>query len=208
MGFIKTHMKTLRTTALVLAAAAVTSGAAAMKTRIRSGSFAALSTTKELNVRYDYSNMTVTTKDLDEASFIEDKKADLERKEAGRGAKWAASWVSDRTARFAPQYKEEFEKQSGITLVENTVAKYTMVVHTTHTETGYNIGISRRNAYIDGEITIVETANPSNVICTISVDNAPGRDVFGYDFDTGERLSEAYAKMGKEVGKLIRKKME
>jgi hypothetical protein len=86
-------------------------------------------------------------------------------------------------------------------------AKYTLIFHTTHTETGYNIGISRRNAYIDGEIRIVETANPSNTVARITVDNAPGTMPFGMDFDTGSRLAEAYAKAGKEVGKLLRKKI-
>ena len=200
--------KLLRTTLLIAVVAATAFDAGAMRTRLSKGSFAPLSGVKEFNVRYDYSDMTVTTKNVDEATFIQDKKAELERKETGRGTKWVASWVDDRPSRFEPQYKEQFEKQSEITLSDNPSAKYTMVVHTTHTETGYNIGISRRNAYIDGEITIVETANPSNVIATITVDNSPGRDVFGYDFDTGERLKEAYAKMGKEAGKLIRKKMD
>ncbi len=198
----------IQTTILTMALAGLSLSASAMKTKLKSGNLSTLKGTTEFNVRYDYSKMTVTTKNVDEAAFIKEKTADLNEKEAGRGDKWAKSWVADRNGRFAAQFQEEFEKQSDMKLVSNPSAKYTMIVHTTHTETGYNIGISRRNAYIDGEITIVETANPSNVIATIMVDNSPGRDVFGYDFDTGARLAEAYAKMGKEVGKLISKKMD
>lgn len=198
----------LQTTILSVALAATTLSASAMKVKVKQGDLKSLKGTTEFNIQYDYSNMTVTNKDIDEESFIKDKKSDLNDKEKGRGDKWATSWVSDRKSRFEPQYKEEFEKQSDLKLVSNPSAKYTMIMHTTHTETGYNIGISSRPAYIDAEIRIVESANPSNVIAVITVDNSPGRMAFGMDFDTGERLKEAYAKAGKEVGKLISKKMD
>jgi hypothetical protein len=193
--------------ALATAALLTVGLSASSRVKVRSGDLSALKGVTEFNVRYDYSNMTVTTKNKHEQDFIQDKKEDLNKKEAGKGDKWAADWVTDRQNRFEPQFKEEFEKQSELKLVQNPSAKYTMIVHTMHTETGFNIGIQRRNAYIDGEVTIVETANPSNVVAVISADNMPGRDVFGYDFDTGERLKESYAKMGKEVGKLIAKKL-
>jgi hypothetical protein len=190
---------------VALVAASLTAGA--MKVKLKDGDLKALKGTTEFNIQYDYSEMTVTTKNMDEASFIEDKQADLNKKESGRGNTWAKAWVSDRKSRFEPQYKEEFEKQSGLKLRENPSAKYTMIMHTTHTETGYNIGISSRPAFIDAEVRIVETANPANVIAVITIDNSPGRMAFGMDFDTGERLKEAYAKAGKEVGKLIDKKL-
>ncbi len=177
------------------------------KVKIKSGELSPLKGTTELNIRYDYSNMTVTTKNKNEQEFVDKKKSELNEKEAGTGDKWAASWVTDRDSRFAPQFKQEFEKQCKVKLVDNPAAKYTIVVHTTHTETGYNIGISRRNAYIDAEVSIVETANPSNVIALITADDMAGRDAFGYDFDTGARLAESYAKLGKEIGKLIDKKL-
>ena len=151
--------------------------------------------------------MTVTTKNWDEDEFIKDKQSELNKKESGKGDTWAKSWVSDRQSRFEPQFKEEFEKQSDAKLNTNPSAKYTLVMRTVHTETGYHIGISSRPAFIDAEVKIVETANPSNVIAVIAVNDAPGRMAFGMDFDTGVRLSEAYAKAGKEVGKLVGKKL-
>ena len=35
----------------------------------------------------------------------------------------------------------------------------------------------------------------------------PGRDVWGFDFDTGKRLEEAYAMTGKIFGKYLNKKV-
>ena len=46
--------------------------------------------------------------------------------------------------------------------------------------------------------------NVSKKIYTISVSNASGRTFGGYDYDTGLRLSEAYAVAGKRLGKYIK----
>jgi hypothetical protein len=181
--------------------------ASAQKIKLRDGDYSALKGTTQFNVKYEYGGMTVTTKNIEEQAFINEKKEELNKKESGRGSAWAASWTNDREARFEPQFKEEFEKQSGMKLGTYPDAKYTLIFHTTHTETGFNIGITRRNAYIDGEVRIVETANPSNTVARITIDNAPGTIPFGMDFDTGSRLAEAYAKAGKELGQLLRKKI-
>lgn len=184
----------------------LTLSAAAQKIRLRDGSYDPLKGQTAFNVRYDYSGMTVTTKDVAEEKFINEKTSELNAKEAGRGTTWAKSWVSDRERRFEPQFREEFEKQSNFRLGAGS-AKYTIVFHTTHTETGFNIGITRRNAYIDARVEIVETANPSNIVAAFTIDNAPGTMPFGMDFDTGGRLAEAYAKAGKEFGQHLRKKL-
>lgn len=201
-------MKLLHTLSLTAAACLIMNTSEAAKVKLKSGSLDALSGVTEMNVKYDYSDMTVTTKNRPEAEFMEDKKADYNKKEAGKGDKWAESWVADRDKRYKVQFKEEFDKQSGITLKENSDAKYTLIFHTTHTETGFNIGVTRRNAYIDGEATIVETANPSNVIAVITVEDAQGGTFGGYDFDTGTRLQESYAVAGKYIGKFINKKVK
>lgn len=200
-------MKLIHTSLLAVACCFVINTAQAAKVKLKSGNLAALKGIKEMNVQYDYSNMTVTTKNKPEAEFIAEKKEDYNKKEAGKGDNWATSWVADREKRYKVQFKEEFDKQSGVTLKEGSDAKYTLIFHTTHTETGFNIGITRRNAYIDGEATIVETANPSNVIAVITVEDAQGGTFGGYDFDSGTRLQESYAVAGKYIGKFMKKKI-
>ena len=83
-------------------------------------------------------------------------------------------------------------------------AKYTIIFHTTTTEPGYNIYVTRKNAEIDAEVTIVETANRKKVIAVISVKNAPGRTFGGNDYATGDRIAECYAVAGKKLGKFIK----
>jgi hypothetical protein len=177
------------------------------KMKLESGSFSVLKGATMLNVEYSYDNMGVGKFD-NEQDYITKKVAEYNKKEAGTGDKWKESWFADREKRFEPQFEELMnkgfgEKATGLALFHDPGAKYTLIVHTTFTEPGYNIGISRMNAYIDAKVELVETANRDNSLARMSIDNAPGRDVMGYDFDTGYRIQEAYAKMGKELSYFI-----
>jgi hypothetical protein len=142
-----------------------------------------------------------------EEDYIAKKKSELNGKEAGRGDSWEESWKSDRQDRFEPQFRELFSKHSDISTVGDD-AKYTLIFKTIKTEPGFNVGVANRPAYIDAEVLIVEAQNPSKVIAKISVLKAPGRDVMGFDYETGARLQEAYAKAGKELGGFIKKNLK
>jgi hypothetical protein len=69
-----------------------------------------------------------------------------------------------------------------------------------------NIGIARKSASINGEAWIVETANKTNVIAKLSVEKAPGNAFWGNDYDTGERLAEAYATAARGLALYIKNK--
>lgn len=201
-------MKSIRMTLTVAVLAITASGALAQRIKMREGKLDALKGVKSFNMQYDYNGMTCTTKNIPEEEFIADKKAEYNKKEAGKGDKWAESWVADRENRFHPHFKEMFEKESSMQLASDQNEKYTLIFRTTHVETGYNIGISRRDASIDAEALVVETANPGNVIAKLSITDIPGRTFGGYDFDTGERLAEAYEKAGKSLGKYFHKEID
>lgn len=162
----------------------------------------ALSGETQLNVQFTYDNMQVG-KYKSEAEYVEDKKADYNKKEEGRGEKWESNWKGDRTARYEPQFIELFEKHSPFALGNYPTAKYTMIINTSRTEPGFNIYIQRRNAEIDLEITIIETAT-KKVVCKYSIKSAPGRTFGGNDYDTGQRIEEAYAAAGKHFGKELK----
>jgi hypothetical protein len=176
----------------------------AQRSKIVQGSLAPLKGEKAIRVEFTYDNMTVSTKNKPEADYIKEKKDEYNQKEAGRGDKWEKAWTDDRNARFEPQFRELFSKYSGMTTASDN-AKYTIIFHTTHTELGFNVGVAKRPAYIDGEVMIVETQNKNNVVCKITMDNAPGSQFSGYDFDSGARLQECYAKCGKTLAKMIEK---
>lgn len=191
----------LKATLLVMTAACLSLNALAQKIKLKEGSLDALKSETSINIEFTYDNMAVGKFDK-EADYINKKKSEYNAKEAGRGDRWEKAWIDDRKNRFEPNFIELFTKHSELS--ENKKAKYTLIFHTTFTEPGFNVYVTRKNASIDAEVLIVETANKSNVIAKLTLDNAPGRNFMGNDWDTGERISESYAKAGKSLGKYIK----
>ena len=178
----------------------------AQKVKVESGDLTTLKGQTEFNLEFVYNGMTVG-KYKTEEEYITKKKEEANKKEAGKGDKWEAGWKGDREARFEPKFIEIFNKTcKDVTVAKaKTSAKYTFVVKTIFTEPGFNIGLMKQPAYINVEITIVETGGKTEV-AKITMTNVPGADAMGFDFDAGSRLSEAYAKCGKELAKLLMKK--
>lgn len=173
----------------------------AQKVKTTSGSDDILKPESSINIEFTYDNITVG-KYNNEQDYITAKKEEYNKKEAGKGDAWAASWKNDRESRYEPKFLELFKETSGMSVTKD--AKYTMIVKTVSIEPGWNIGISRKNAQIDLEVWIVETANKTNKLASFTISNVPGGTAFGYDFDTGLRISEAYAKAGKSLGKSLK----
>ncbi len=174
---------------------------AAQKVKPISGNADILKNESNINIEFNYDNISVG-KYKNEQEYIKAKTEEYNKKEAGKGDTWAASWARDKEARFEPKFIELFQLNSGMTDV--ATAKYTLIFKTISIEPGYNIGISRKNAEIDAEVWIVETANKNNKLASFTINNVPGGTAFGYDFDTGLRISEAFANAGKKLGKSLK----
>jgi hypothetical protein len=179
----------------------------AQKIKVEKGSLDFLKGQKSLLVTFDYSNMGVGKFEKEE-DYIAKKSADYNNSEAGKGDKWAEVWKSDRATRYEPKFETLFnEYASKIRLVGNrtlTDAQFEMNIHTVFTEPGFNIGVTRKPAYIDVRVTF-KNISTGQEEAVIMIENCPGRDAFGYDFDTGYRIEEAYAKLGKTLAGYIMK---
>jgi len=187
-----------------------TSQVSGQKIKVESGSFAGLKDVSTIEVEYVYDNMKVGKQS--EADYIQKKVSEYNSKEPGSGDRWLVAWENDRDARFHPRFEEEFNKQMKSRKVNLKVdkyedSKYTLIVKTTFTEPGFNIGITRMDASVDLEVYLVETDDPDNSIGMIRIMKSPGRTAMGYDFDTGLRIQEAYAKAGKELAYFLWKKV-
>jgi hypothetical protein len=175
----------------------------AQKFKIVEGSLDAIKSATKLNLEMDYSEMSVG-KFKTEAEYLTKKKSEYNKKEEGKGDKWEKDWIQDRKERFQPEFKTLFNKHCNkFEAGDFPKEKYTMIVKTTRTEPGYNVVVSRKNAEVDGEIIVVETANKNNVLLRIKFTKALGRTFGGYDYDTGFRIQEAYADLGKALGKYM-----
>lgn len=201
-------MKTVKMILVSLIVLSVTS-VQAQKIKITEGDLAFLTGQNEVLVQYDYSQLAVGKYDKEE-DYIAKKVSEYNAKNPGTGDEWQVKWVADRESRYHPKFEELLNSYTSKVNCSfnqtNTNAKYTMILKTTFTEPGYNIGISRMDASINVEIIFVETVNPDNKLAVITMTGVPGRGAMGNDYDTGYRIQEAYAKCGKETGAFLTKK--
>ena len=174
----------------------------AQKIKLVEGDLAPLKGQTSVGLELTYKNTRVGKFDK-EADYIAQKTSDYNAKEPGKGDTWAKAWEDDKTSRYKQRFTEMFAERAFPIKDGST---YTVIFNTTFIEPGFNVGVMRRNALINGEALIVETANKNKVIAKITVEKAPGRTFGGYDFDTGLRIQEAYAMAGRELGDFIKSK--
>lgn len=161
---------------------------------------------KELLLKFSYDNVKVGSKA--ESDYVNEKKDEYNKKESGKGDKFAKSWEGNKTGIYEPKFEELFNKVCGEDLAcdrSKSGAKYTMLLKVIRMEPGFNIGIMKKAAASDFEITILETANPSAIKSKGMLYNVPGSQMSGYDFDVASRLQECFAKCGKTLGKKMGK---
>ena len=200
-------MKKVKSCAVMLALVFFTLNTQAQKIKTTEGSTDGLKNETSINIEFTYDNITIGKKAEKEEDYIKRKKEDYNGKEPGRGDSWEKAWKNDRAAKFEPSFNELFTKTSGMTISKD--AKYTLIFKTKTVEPGYNIAGGmmiggRKNAEIDADVWIVETTDRTKKIAVITVENAPGRTFSGYDYATGDRISEAYEVSGKKLAKYIK----
>lgn len=182
----------------------------AQRVDLKSGDVAVLSGQKTVNIEYDYSEFGVG-KFATEKEYLDKKSAEYNAKEAGKGDTWKKAWVDDRKNRFEPKFEELFNKgmeDKGLQAVQSRPdATYTLIVRTKFVEPGFNVGVMRKNAYVDYEVDLVESANKSTKVAQLNMRNVPGGQFGGFDFDTGVRIAESYAKAGKSLAAFLDKKL-
>jgi hypothetical protein len=171
-----------------------------------------------LNVRFSYDNMLVG--ELTEDAYIKQKTNEQNRMKSGSGDTWAAKWTDDRVARFEPEFLNSLNlafKKIGI--VANSIkgeatTTYILLVKTTKIEPGVlfsgptgprgpGFRDDRQESYINIQVDIVEAANPSNVIGSISSTRVVGKAAAFANYDSGLRIANAYSEAGKNIGSFI-----
>ena len=195
-------MKTIKMLLAIAAILVSYISAYAQQVDLTRGDLSILKEENSINIEFTYDKMTVGD-DGKEADYIKRKRTELNDKEKGSGEIWARKWEEDKKQKFEPKFILGFTNLSKMAV--NKDAKYTLLFNTKALEPGYSVGVSKRNAGIDGTVTIVETANPSKKLIVISVER-PGENMFrGAAFDAGSRIADAYYLSGQKVGKFISK---
>ncbi len=175
----------------------------AQKIKTTMGDPSVLKNETNINIEFTYEKVSVG-KFADEKDYIKKKRDEYNAKTPGRGDKWANGWIADRKNRYEPKFIELYTLNSKKTV--NKKAKYTLIFKTKSIEPGYSVAggwVASKNASIDAEVWIVETAKRSNKIAVITVNNAPGGSWTEDESDAGVRISESFAISGKKLAKHI-----
>jgi len=179
------------------------------KAKVLEGDFKNLKGISEYNLVFDYTDVAIP-KYKSEEEFLKDKMKKRDDKEPGTGQKFKDSWFADRENKYEPKFIESFNKRFDNEEVkvgrDLKSVEYTMRIHTTGLYAGYNVGISRKNAWINAVITVYKNDQPDKAILVVNYTKAEGGGAMGYDYDSGYRISECYAKLAKTFAKTILKK--
>lgn len=180
----------------------------AQKVKVDEGDWSNLKNIASYNLVFDYSDLEIPKYDSEE-EFLEDKMKKREDKEPGTGEKFKASWFADREERYEPKFIESFNKRwddKEVQVGYNTGSEYTMKIHTTFMYAGYNVGVVRQNSKIEATIYVYKNDTPDNLLFKAYYTKVEGYGAMGNDYNSGYRISEAYAKLAKSFAKDLRKK--
>jgi hypothetical protein len=190
--------------------AIVCSSVYAQKIKVELGGFDFIAGQKEINVEFDFSNMTLLKENYTNEEYVTKRSADLEEKARGKGKTWEKAWDSSRELIWKPKFLELMnkyvEKKEGVYFAEElSDTQYTLIVETVWIYPGWDAGIMKQPAKVTTNLKFVETANKDNILLEVSSKNAPG-DQYGNNYSNESRVGEGYAKTGKSFAKLILKK--
>ena len=137
--------------------------------------------------------------------YVDKIVAEKNEDEAGTGDLWEEKWFNDRPLRYEPKFEELLGDYAPfINSGKDVEAEITLLVHTTFIEPGYNVGVSRRPAMINLELIFLKG---DEELLVMTMMKSPGNAPMGHDYDTGYRISEAYAKAAKTLGKHLSSKL-
>ena len=169
---------------------------------ITKGDLSILKGETTINIELTYEKMAVGDFSK-EADYIKKRTEELNTKEPGTGDKWAAEWEEQKKNYLGDKFILGFTKQNKMTYSKD--AKYTLIFNTKALEPGYQVGVSKRNAGVDGTVTLVETAKRDKKLAVLFVERAPETKWRGAAFDAKSRIGDAYYMDGQKVGKFIEK---
>lgn len=169
---------------------------------ISKGDLSILKDEKNINIEFVYEKVSVG-EFAKEQDYIKKKTEEYNEKNPGSGDSWAIKWQEDKALKYEPKFILGFTKENNMTISKD--AKYTLIVSTKAIEPGYSIGISKKNAGVDGVIWIVETADKTKKLAILTVERPAENKWRGAAFDAGSRIADAYYLSGLKVGKFIKK---
>jgi hypothetical protein len=173
------------------------------KIKLTQGNLSSVKGEDVLEVQFTYENMKVGR--MTEEAYVNDKRAEADKKDGDGGDRWHNAWVGDRENRFEPKFIELFNKYASKADIFidpfKDDSKYIMIINTYFIEPGFNVGISSKPAFASMTVKFVERSNPGSPVAVFDIMQARGSTAF----DLGHRVQESYALAGKKFGAAMKK---
>ncbi|MEO8933243.1 MAG: hypothetical protein ABI295_02965 [Xanthomarina sp.] len=181
------------------------------KAQVKKGDWTKLKGITEYNLEFDYSNLEIPKFDSEEA-FLKDKMDKRDEKDPDAGEKFKESWFSDRENYYEPRFIETFNARykDGLVKVDRDLgsAEYTMKVHTTLMYPGYNVGVVRQNSKIEVTLSVYKNDSPEDIIFSVDYTKIQGEGHGGFDFNSGQRIADAYIIFARKLVKDMHKNVK
>jgi hypothetical protein len=193
-------MKSLRTIILALFFQTFYFTNYGQEINLEQGSFKILVAVKTVDLQFTYDSLQVG-KYKHETDYVQKKVTEINKKTPGKGDEWARQWTAQRKAGFEPAFIQAFKSSSGKDTLSGS--KYLLIFNTDYIEQGFSSAgiLVHKNPEIRGELTLIESADPSKVIAKAKITKAMGKA--GSHFETGEHLDGAYTEAGEGLGAFI-----
>jgi len=188
----------------------VSSLAVAQDMKIKKGKFDFLKGQKELNIEFNYDNLKLMKENLTNSQYIEQRVAELNKDEKGKGDIWKKKWAAAPEGiwniKFMELLNKYYSNKKNVTVQEGLAsAKYTLIVDAAWIYPGWDAAIMKKPAKVSTVLRFVETANKNNILLEIESEEAPG-DQWGNNFSNESRIGEGFAKTAKSLAKMMAKK--
>ncbi|MFY0481838.1 hypothetical protein ACI6PS_04470 [Flavobacterium sp. PLA-1-15] len=175
------------------------------------GDFKFLSSQKEVNIEFVYSNLKLMKEEMTEEQYVKERSAELNEKSKGKGDIWKKKWEGSKELIWNLKFLElanvvlSKDKKDLVFQEGATNAKYTLIVDVVWIYPGWDAGVMKQAAKVSTVLKFVETANRNNVVLQLNTDKAPG-DQWGNNYSNESRIGEGFAKTAKTMSKMILKK--
>ncbi len=198
-------MKTVKAFLIILFMLFGTIGTFAQEVDLTRGDLSVLKSETSVNFEFTYEKMSVGDFSK-EADYIKKRIEELNTKEPGTGDKWLVEWEDQKKNYFGDKFMLGFFKT--YEMKYDKTAKYTLIFNTKALEPGYQVGVSKKNAGVDGTLTLIETGKPEKKLAVLFVERKPETMWRGAAFDAKSRIGDAYFVDGQAVGKFFKKNVK
>ena len=172
--------------------------------KVISGSLTPLVSEKNFKVEFDFSEVKYYKENMSEEKYIQRR---IEKKDAEDVNTIKEEWQKTKDVRCPDKFFAAAGKHSKIRKYSaDADSKYTLIVKPQWIYPGWFGGVMKEPSKLNCNFVFVETANPSNVVTTISCIGAVG-DIYPVGIPvTNNRIAEAFAQGGAAFVKFIDKK--